>query len=106
MNKVGSSKYSQWLQPSKGWLRQSGISSPTAAQLARTCTCDAAAAFGAASSTLTSRFVGVLAHSIMGVLLVRRARDVDTSSKDSLYSFYMFLWKLFYAEYAVLPFLR
>jgi homogentisate phytyltransferase/homogentisate geranylgeranyltransferase len=42
----------------------------------------------------------------MGVLLVRRARDVDTSSKDSLYSFYMFLWKLFYAEYAVLPFLR
>lgn len=65
-----------------------------------------ATAFGAASSTLTSRFVGVLAHSIMGVLLVRRARDVDTSSKDSLYSFYMFLWKLFYAEYAVLPFLR
>ncbi len=65
-----------------------------------------AVAFGAASSTLLSRFVGVLAHAIMGALLVRRAREVDTSSKDSLYSFYMFLWKLFYAEYAVLPFLR
>ena len=65
-----------------------------------------AVAFGAASSTPLSRFFGVLAHAVMGILLMRRAREVDTASKHSLYSFYMFLWKLFYAEYAVLPFLR
>ena len=65
-----------------------------------------AVAVGAMSSTFLSRSVGVLAHSAMAALMLVRAREVDVKSKDSLYSFYMFLWKLFYAEYAVLPFLR
>jgi len=42
----------------------------------------------------------------MAALMLARAREVDVKSKDSLYSFYMFLWKLFYAEYAVIPFMR
>ena len=65
-----------------------------------------AVAMGAMSSTFQSRSVGVLAHSAMAALMLARAREVDVKSKDSLYSFYMFLWKLFYAEYAVLPFMR
>merc|ERR1719158_1008344 len=53
-----------------------------------------------------SKAITVGVHSILGLALIRRSRDVDLSISDSLYSFYMFIWKLFYAEYLLLPFIR
>ena len=35
-----------------------------------------------------------------------RSRQVDTRSRDSITAFYMFIWKLFYVEYALFPFFR
>eukprot|EP00850_Spirogloea_muscicola_P023435 SM000356S13439 [mRNA] locus=s356:35883:50024:+ [translate_table: standard] len=70
----------------------------------------------------------VLSHSALVYALLHRAVKVDLASKNSIYSFYMFIWKaqlldtskepyhhldtlicrfsLFYAEYLVLPFVR
>jgi homogentisate phytyltransferase / homogentisate geranylgeranyltransferase len=46
-------------------------------------------------------------HAVMGAALVRRsALEVDTSSPASLARHYMWVWKLFYAEYLLLPLLR
>ena len=42
----------------------------------------------------------------MGTLLLRRARQTDLTQSADIYSCYMFVWKLFYAEYLVFPFLR
>jgi len=42
----------------------------------------------------------------MAALLWRRAGEVDTSSSDSMYGLYMFVWKLFYAEYLLVPLFR
>ncbi|KAG2302981.1 hypothetical protein Bca4012_061338 [Brassica carinata] len=35
-----------------------------------------------------------------------RAKSVDLSSKTEITSCYMFIWKLFYSEYLLLPFLK
>ena len=48
----------------------------------------------------------VIAHAAMGSLLLARARSTDLESSKSIYGCYMFIWKLFYAEYLVIPFLR
>lgn len=32
-----------------------------------------------------------------------RARGVDTREKSQLVDYYMFVWKLFYAEYLLIP---
>ena len=55
---------------------------------------------------LWSRVVMVMAHAAMGGLLLNRARSTDLDSAKSIYGCYMFIWKLFYAEYLVIPFLR
>ena len=34
----------------------------------------------------------------------RRARSVDPTDQQGVYSFYMFTWKLFYLSYVLLPF--
>jgi homogentisate phytyltransferase/homogentisate geranylgeranyltransferase len=47
-----------------------------------------------------------LGHVLMGGLLVRRSARVDASSPPSLAAHYMWVWKLFYAEYILLPLLR
>ncbi|GAB2291454.1 hypoxanthine-guanine phosphoribosyltransferase [Dionaea muscipula] len=58
---------------------------------------------GATSNFPWSRLITVLGHALLGGLLWTRARSVDLSTKASITSFYMFIWKLFYAEYLLIP---
>lgn len=51
-----------------------------------------------------STFVA-LAHGVLAVSLFFRARQADMESSSSIYACYMDVWKLFYAEYLLLPFL-
>ena len=53
-----------------------------------------------------SAYVTVASHAILGSRLFQLSADVDVGSSKSLYELYMFIWKLFYAEYALLPFIR
>eukprot|EP01018_Ginkgo_biloba_P014677 Gb_41281 [translate_table: standard] len=66
----------------------------------------AAMVVGATSSFVWTKVVGVLGHGLLATLLWRRARSVDIKSQAAFASFYMFVWKLFYAEYLLIPFLR
>lgn len=52
------------------------------------------------------RVVGVAIHLLFLAALWIRSKVVVLDSTTSLHGFYMFLWKLFYVEYLVLPFLR
>ncbi|GLT76842.1 hypothetical protein SLA2020_484770 [Shorea laevis] len=61
---------------------------------------------GALSTSLPSRFITVLGHVVLGLSLVYQVPSVDLTSKASVTSFYMFIWKLFYAEYFLIPFVR
>ena len=46
-------------------------------------------------------------HAILGFLLYRRSRtlDEDTKTIKGIKKYYAFIWKLFYAEYCLYPFL-
>ncbi|KAK9141521.1 hypothetical protein Syun_010921 [Stephania yunnanensis] len=59
---------------------------------------------GATSQFNLSMLVTVLGHCILATALWLRARDTDLANKESLTSFYMFIWKLFYIEYFLIPF--
>ena len=48
--------------------------------------------------------VSIVGHSVMGVLLWWRALRVDLAKKDDITACYMHIWKLFYAEYMLIPF--
>nr|ALR81010.1 homogentisate phytyltransferase [Artocarpus lacucha] len=61
---------------------------------------------GASSGFLWSKVATVLGHTILASLLWGRAKSVDLSSKAAITSFYMFIWKLFYAEYLLIPLVR
>ncbi|XP_045814593.1 homogentisate phytyltransferase 1, chloroplastic isoform X2 [Trifolium pratense] len=61
---------------------------------------------GATSSCLWSKVVTGLGHAILASVLFYRAKSVDLRSKASITSFYMFIWKLFYAEYLLIPLVR
>ncbi|XP_010688453.2 probable homogentisate phytyltransferase 1, chloroplastic isoform X2 [Beta vulgaris subsp. vulgaris] len=61
---------------------------------------------GASSSFLWSKLVTVAGHSILAALLWRSAKSTDLSKKAAITSFYMFIWKLFYAEYLLIPLVR
>lgn len=65
-----------------------------------------AMAVGATSSCLWSKCITVLGHAILASILWNRAKSFDTMSKSAITSFYMFVWKLFYAEYLLIPFVR
>ncbi|KAH7858153.1 hypothetical protein Vadar_020575 [Vaccinium darrowii] len=65
-----------------------------------------AMAIGASSSFLTSKLVTVLGHCVLASTLWLRARSVDLENNASISSFYMFIWKLVYAEYLLIPFIR
>jgi len=52
-----------------------------------------------------SRGVTTLGHAALGALLLRRSAAVDVRRGAELTGHYMFIWKLFYAEYALIPFL-
>ncbi|GAV82198.1 UbiA domain-containing protein [Cephalotus follicularis] len=66
----------------------------------------AAVAVGAYSSLLPSKLITILGHCTLASVLWLKARSVDLTSKASITSFYMFIWKLFYAEYFLIPFVR
>ncbi|KAG9150742.1 hypothetical protein Leryth_002905 [Lithospermum erythrorhizon] len=61
---------------------------------------------GASSSYMWTKLVTVLGHVGLALLLWVRANSVDLKSKASITSFYMFIWKLFYAEYLLIPLVR
>lgn len=61
---------------------------------------------GSVSSCLWSKVLTVLGHALLGSLLWSRAKSVDLKSKAAVTSFYMFIWKLFYAEYLLIPLVR
>ncbi|KAK7329771.1 hypothetical protein VNO77_23950 [Canavalia gladiata] len=61
---------------------------------------------GAASPCLWSKLITGLGHAVLASLLWYHAKSVDLKSKASITSFYMFIWKLFYAEYLLIPFVR
>ncbi|XP_057497933.1 homogentisate phytyltransferase 1, chloroplastic-like [Actinidia eriantha] len=61
---------------------------------------------GAASSCLWSKYITVLGHAILASILWNRAKSIDFQSKAAITSFYMFIWKLFYAEYLLIPLVR
>jgi len=52
-----------------------------------------------------SRGVTALGHAALGAALLRRSAAVDVRRGTELTAHYMFIWKLFYAEYALIPFL-
>ncbi|XP_057816152.2 probable homogentisate phytyltransferase 1, chloroplastic [Cryptomeria japonica] len=61
---------------------------------------------GGVSSFMWSKLVMVLGHSILATVLWIQAVSLDLKSKAAITSFYMFVWKLFYAEYMLIPFMR
>ena len=58
---------------------------------------------GLYSPSLWCRCVLVGAHALMAASLLKAQATTDTSSGASMTAMYMFIWKLFYAEYALLP---
>ena len=53
-----------------------------------------------------SQLVATAFHFVMGLILYLRARQTDLDDSSSIAASYMFVWKLFYAEYLFIPFLR
>ncbi|CAM8894778.1 unnamed protein product [Rhodiola kirilowii] len=66
----------------------------------------AAICVGAMSPNLWSKWAMVVGHTIMAMALWNRAKQTDVTSQDATQAFYMFIWKLLYAEYLLVPFLR
>ncbi|RAL46484.1 hypothetical protein DM860_004763 [Cuscuta australis] len=61
---------------------------------------------GASSSCTWSKYLTVFGHAALALILWSNARSMDFSRKEAITSFYMFIWKLFYAEYLLIPFVR
>ncbi|KAL0316636.1 UNVERIFIED_CONTAM: Homogentisate phytyltransferase 1, chloroplastic, partial [Sesamum radiatum] len=61
---------------------------------------------GATTSCIWSKWTTVIGHAVLGSLLWTRAKSIDFKNKASITSFYMFIWKLFYAEYLLIPLVR
>ncbi|XP_042442014.1 probable homogentisate phytyltransferase 1, chloroplastic isoform X1 [Zingiber officinale] len=61
---------------------------------------------GATSSCLWSKIITILGHAVLALILWSRANSLDLTSKAAITSFYMFIWKLFYAEYLLIPLVR
>lgn len=70
------------------------------------------AAYGAAmivgilSALWWVRITMVLGHATLGGILWHHAKLIDLKSKAAITAFYMFVWKLFYAEYLLVPLMR
>ena len=61
-------------------------------------------AFGLTSTNVLSMVVTSGGHLAAAALLWSTARKVDLKKKDEIVAHYMFIWKLFYAEYLLIPF--
>ncbi|KAK9683536.1 hypothetical protein RND81_10G148700 [Saponaria officinalis] len=65
-----------------------------------------AVALGATSAISPNNIIMMVGHSTLASILWIRAQSVDLTDNVSITSFYMFIWKLFYSEYFLLPFVR
>ncbi|XP_042433123.1 probable homogentisate phytyltransferase 1, chloroplastic isoform X1 [Zingiber officinale] len=61
---------------------------------------------GLSSSNKYQGTVTVFGHGFLASVLWFRAQSTDSKNKESITTFYMFIWKLFYAEYFLIPFVR
>ncbi|XP_017223592.2 umbelliferone 6-dimethylallyltransferase, chloroplastic-like isoform X1 [Daucus carota subsp. sativus] len=61
---------------------------------------------GASSSFLICKIVSVIGHSALASLFLLRAKSLNLDDDVATQSFYMFLWKLFSAEYVLIHFIR
>lgn len=61
---------------------------------------------GAVSSFMWNKLAMVSGHAVLATVLWRKAQAIDLKSNVAITSFYMFIWKLFYAEYLLIPFMR
>lgn len=66
----------------------------------------AAVVFGLTSATLWSKVAMGLGHTALAAILWFRSQNVDLKSRSAIASWYMFIWKLFYAEYLLIPLMR
>jgi homogentisate phytyltransferase/homogentisate geranylgeranyltransferase len=62
--------------------------------------------FGLTSGSWGSAAVTCAGHAAAAALLWSRSKLVNLGKKGELVEHYMFIWKLFYAEYLFIPFLR
>mmetsp|Transcript_9750 Transcript_9750/g.18367 ORF Transcript_9750/g.18367 Transcript_9750/m.18367 type:complete len:189 (-) Transcript_9750:58-624(-) len=53
-----------------------------------------------------SRGITMAAHFVLGGILLKQSGKVELERSESLTAMYMFIWKLFYIEYILLPFMR
>nr|WIL06376.1 umbelliferone dimethylallyl transferase [Kitagawia praeruptora] len=65
-----------------------------------------AVVLGATSSLLICKLVSVIGHTTLASLLMLRAKSTNLDDPESTQSFYMFLFKLLYAEYVLIHFMR
>nr|BCH36133.1 prenyltransferase [Angelica keiskei] len=61
---------------------------------------------GTLSSSPLNKLITVLGHGALGCILWTRSQSLNLDDVPAVESFYMFSWKLFYAEYLLVHFLR
>uniref|UniRef100_A0ACD6AMP4 Uncharacterized protein n=4 Tax=Avena sativa TaxID=4498 RepID=A0ACD6AMP4_AVESA len=66
----------------------------------------AATLVGASSTNLFQKIITVSGHGLLAFTLWQRARHFEVENQARVTSFYMFIWKLFYAEYFLIPFVQ
>ncbi|KAK8455698.1 hypothetical protein SEVIR_4G207600v4 [Setaria viridis] len=64
----------------------------------------AAILVGASTTNLYQKIAIVFGHGLLAFVLWQRAQQLDVANKTCVTEFYMFIWKLFYAEYLLIPF--
>ncbi|KAM0930434.1 hypothetical protein ACQ4PT_001115 [Festuca glaucescens] len=66
----------------------------------------AATLVGASSTNLFQKIITVSGHGLLAFTLWQRGRHFEVENQARVTSFYMFIWKLFYAEYFLIPFVQ
>ncbi|KAL9451484.1 hypothetical protein AB3S75_013114 [Citrus x aurantiifolia] len=61
---------------------------------------------GASSSFMINKLVTIIGHSILALILWIQSKKVDLDNFESTFGFYMLIWKLTFAEYILIHFLR
>uniref|UniRef100_A0AAT9USZ0 Homogentisate phytyltransferase 1 n=1 Tax=Anthriscus sylvestris TaxID=48027 RepID=A0AAT9USZ0_9APIA len=61
---------------------------------------------GASSSFLICKLVSVIGHCTLASILLLRAKSLNLNDDEATQDFYMFLYKLYYAEYVLIHFIR
>ncbi|KAL5710500.1 hypothetical protein ACHQM5_021054 [Ranunculus cassubicifolius] len=65
-----------------------------------------AAVLGATSPLLINKIITIVGHGVLAAVLWTRAKSVNIKEPSETLAFYLFIWKLLYAEYFVIPFVR